>query len=450
MVAVRGPLIAMIQYGVVPGRRREAHLGPGASGQAGRPPPAGARSPGADCGGRAESVVCLHATDPATVYLSAWARMDDMTVADLDGVLLRRSFHRQAPGHATNAVRALGSCRRSRRRSEQPGGGCAAPPSRQGGRSGGPPPRRRPLVVKTPATRSSPHGWWPGQLVRAPQGDRAARGRDATYGEGRSGGRVSVGPRVLTILSAEGRIVRATNAGGWYVSRPRWASMEAWLGAPIDVVSPEEESPHSYGRGCGLGPGTVADLQWWLGSTLTAVRRALVDVEAIEVDVDGQPGFVLPDDLEPTEDVRRGPPCCHRSTRRRWVDRAGVVPRPHKADLFDTAATRGRPSGGTGGSSAAGAKCREEVELQLLEDAGSAGRRAIKMPPTGSLPGSRAAECSHASPPRCRGPSPASRDPTGSAGRTPAHGRGDLLRPAGHRETEDHVQNVARGRRTRW
>src|SRR5688572_5933640 len=35
----------------------------------------------------AESVVCLHATDPATVYLSEWARVDGMRVADLDRAL---------------------------------------------------------------------------------------------------------------------------------------------------------------------------------------------------------------------------------------------------------------------------------------------------------------------------------------------------------------------------
>ena len=32
-------------------------------------------------------MVCLHGTDPATVYLSAWARVDGMTVADLERAL---------------------------------------------------------------------------------------------------------------------------------------------------------------------------------------------------------------------------------------------------------------------------------------------------------------------------------------------------------------------------
>ena len=35
----------------------------------------------------ARSIVCLHATDPSTVFLSAWARVDGMTVADLDRAL---------------------------------------------------------------------------------------------------------------------------------------------------------------------------------------------------------------------------------------------------------------------------------------------------------------------------------------------------------------------------
>ena len=35
----------------------------------------------------ARSIVCLHGTDPATVYLSAWARVERMTIADLDGAI---------------------------------------------------------------------------------------------------------------------------------------------------------------------------------------------------------------------------------------------------------------------------------------------------------------------------------------------------------------------------
>src|SRR5918996_253250 len=35
----------------------------------------------------ARGVVCLHASDPATVYLSAWARMTDATIETVDRAL---------------------------------------------------------------------------------------------------------------------------------------------------------------------------------------------------------------------------------------------------------------------------------------------------------------------------------------------------------------------------
>jgi hypothetical protein len=35
----------------------------------------------------ARSLVALHGTDPSTIYLSAWARVDGMTVSDLERAL---------------------------------------------------------------------------------------------------------------------------------------------------------------------------------------------------------------------------------------------------------------------------------------------------------------------------------------------------------------------------
>ena len=98
------------------------------------------------------------------------------------------------------------------------------------------------------------------------------------YGEGKTwGGQVPIGPHVLTVLSAEGAIVRATNGGAWTASRPRWTTMAAWLGAPIEPRTEAEGTAalvEAWLRA--FGPGTEADIAWWLGSTLTAVRRALV------------------------------------------------------------------------------------------------------------------------------------------------------------------------------
>ena len=35
-----------------------------------------------------------------------------------------------------------------------------------------------------------------------------------------------------------------------------------------------------------FGPGTTSDIQWWLGSTVTAARRSLELVGAVEVSLD--------------------------------------------------------------------------------------------------------------------------------------------------------------------
>ena len=47
-----------------------------------------------------------------------------------------------------------------------------------------------------------------------------------------------------------------------------------------------------------FGPATVTEIKLWFGNTLTRARQALRDLDAVEVDLDGTPGVVLPDDLE--------------------------------------------------------------------------------------------------------------------------------------------------------
>ena len=55
---------------------------------------------------------------------------------------------------------------------------------------------------------------------------------------------------------------------------------------------------------------------WWLGATKAAVRRALADVDAVQVSLDsGDTGWVLPGDDEPEDPVGR-------------LGRAAACPRP--------------------------------------------------------------------------------------------------------------------------
>src|SRR5687768_6556464 len=96
-------------------------------------------------------------------------------------------------------------------------------------------------------------------------------------GVGRSwGGPVPVGPRVMAALAAAGRIVRASNDGPWTTSRPRWTTMSSWLGEEIASLPEAEGVARLVEQWLRVfGPGTAADIKWWLGSMMAAVRKAL-------------------------------------------------------------------------------------------------------------------------------------------------------------------------------
>lgn len=119
------------------------------------------------------------------------------------------------------------------------------------------------------------------------------------------GATLPIAPRVLTTLGAEGRIVRGPNDGHWRTSRPTWTLPADWLGGPVAAAPPREGYAELVRRWLRtFGPGTLEDLQWWLGSTRTDVRTALADVGAVEVDLErDRSGWLLPDDLAPEPDV---------------------------------------------------------------------------------------------------------------------------------------------------
>ena len=331
----------------------------------------------------AAGMVCLHATDPATVYLSARARVDGMTVSDLDRALyVDRSLVKHLAMRRTLFVFPRATI-----------GAAQAGASNRVLDS-----ERRRLIrdVERAGLHRDGERWLSevSEQVLALLSD----GREATsselrdelpllegsiaYGEGKPwGGRVPIGPRVLTTLSAAGRIVRASNAGGWTTSRPRWASMRCWLG---DEIAPPPQAEgvarlvEQWLRA--FGPGTAADIKWWLGSTVAAVRRALADLEAVEVELDGQTGYLLPDDLEATDPVEPWaallPPLD--PTTMGWFERDWYLG-PHKAQLFDTSGNAG-PTAWWDGRIVGGWRQGEagEVVLQPLEDIGSEGLRALE------------------------------------------------------------------------
>jgi hypothetical protein len=109
---------------------------------------------------------------------------------------------------------------------------------------------------------------------------------------------VALMTRLLTILMAEGVVVRGRNAGHWRISRPVWTATASWLREPIAPLEPApaysqlvERLLHTF------GPVTEDDLTWWLGSTKGSVRSALAGIDAVQVLLDdGSTGWVANDD----------------------------------------------------------------------------------------------------------------------------------------------------------
>ncbi len=250
------------------------------------------------------AMTVLHATDTATVYLSLLARVDALTVADVDRALYDdRSLVRQlamrrtlfaTPRDLLPAV--LGSA----------GARLAAQ-------------QRRGLVRDVERGGLTRDGvTW---LARAEQAvrDRLAGGESLSAPQLRAevpeisgalnlnpgttyGGATPVAPRVLTVLSAAGAVVRGRQTHHWRLNRPMWSDMNHWVGAPVPTVDERTGYAELVSRWLrSFGPGTEDDVVWWLGATKGAVRRALGDVGAVAVSLDGGgTGWVLPDDLEPT------------------------------------------------------------------------------------------------------------------------------------------------------
>jgi hypothetical protein len=251
-----------------------------------------------------ERMTCLHATEPASVYLSAHARTESSR-ADIDRALYEdRSVVKQLamrrtlfafPRELLPAVWGSASARvleqlRTRLAKEVESNGLATDGvawledlfSDV----------LRCLSLDGPSTTAELRERIPALAERL----ELAPGK--AYG-----GSFPIAPRLLGTLGAGGQIVRGANTGGWHVSRPRWTLTEDWLGEPVrptTAVAGYRVLVERWLRT--FGPGTEADLVWWLGATKGAVRRALRDLEAVEVGLSDGVGYVLPDDLDDVPD----------------------------------------------------------------------------------------------------------------------------------------------------
>lgn len=162
-----------------------------------------------------------------------------------------------------------------------------------------------------------------------------------TVNEGKKyGGTFNLAPRVLTWLGAEGRITRGTNAGHWRLSKPTWTPMADWLGEEVVALPADEAYAELVRRWLyNFGPGTLEDVQWWLGATKGATRAALAAVGAVEVRLErDRTGWLLPDDVDPVSDVEPWAALLPTldPTTMGWKEREHHLDPEHRPLLFDT------------------------------------------------------------------------------------------------------------------
>ena len=251
----------------------------------------------------ARGMVALHATDPASVYLSAWARLRQPEVTAVEQALygertllrmlgMRRTMF-VVPTDFAPVVQA--ACTEAIAERE-----------------------RRKFVKQLQEFGITADGLaWLDEVDRKTLAALAARG-DAfaselstdvpelrskyEYGQGKAyAATTTVTTRALNVLSMAGDIVRGRPKGSWNGSQYRWAPLTSWLPGGLNAL-PRDEARATLIEAwlATFGPGTVDDIKWWTGLNLGEVRKALAVIGPVEVELeDGSTGLVLAGDAEP-------------------------------------------------------------------------------------------------------------------------------------------------------
>lgn len=261
-------------------------------------PAAAADSPDA----AARAVVALHATEPASVYLSCWARMESVDVGHIDDALYTgRSIVKQLAMRRTLFAFP---------RDLLPAAWASA-----SARVAGIERARIVKGVQAAGLTDDGDDWLRrarseviAALADTPEGRSAVDIRHAVpridVKVPLAAGSTSASTAVLTQMGAEADLMRATNLNQWRASRPLWTLTGHWLPDITASGTAAEGYTELVRRWLHrFGPGTLDDLVWWLGSTKSAAREALSTLGAVTVTLErDQTGWLLPDDLDVVAD----------------------------------------------------------------------------------------------------------------------------------------------------
>lgn len=244
----------------------------------------------------ARAVVVLHATDPATVFLSAQARCG-LEAKEISAALYERrelvrmlGMRRTLFGVPTELMPVVQASSAPRIAAQQ-----------------------RKLLLKLVDGKSERWLQSVRRGVLAALADGPLTGAQLAKAEPRLatsivyapdkayGGKRNLTSNFLTLFGVEGHITRADPVGSWCSGKHRWMLAEEWYGDAVELPD-ERVARAELAREwlSAFGPAPMADLTWWTGWPITQVRQALADNDVVEVEIDGAPGVVLAADLAPT------------------------------------------------------------------------------------------------------------------------------------------------------
>lgn len=332
----------------------------------------------------ARGMVALHATDPSTVFLSCHARVNDVSVAEIRSALeedrtlvkdlaMRRTVF-ALPVEALGPVQAAVGDRVARAEHTA----LVRDVERHGLHRDG----QRWLDDAAAQVLTLLADGRPRNAVEIREALPLLEGSYAQGAGTTWESTVAIGPRVLTVLSGRGQIVRGPSQGHWRVPRHRWVRTDAWTGAEQPTWTERDGAAWLVERWLrAFGPGTEHDLKWWTGTTLTLVRRAVADIGAVEVAIGGGTGWPLPDDLDPVPEVAPWPALLPPldPTTMGWRQRGWYLSDQRAADLVDSAGNAG-PTAWWSGRVVGGWRQddRGAVELQGIEDVGREALTALE------------------------------------------------------------------------
>jgi hypothetical protein len=334
--------------------------------------------------GVAEALIALHSTDPASVYLAAWARSAAGHRA-IGRAAIERALYEDA-----ELVRMLGM---RRTMFVVPAG--LAPVIQAACTDQIAERMRAGLIRDLAAAGVGPDtGPWLDEVGDATVKALTARGtatgaelaRDEprlrtrlVYAEGKSyGGTANITSRVLMLLSAQHHIARGRPRGGWTSSQNEWAPAEPWpAGAAVTAADARAELARRWLLA--FGPAPASDLQWWAGWTAGQVKAALARLATVEVDLGGVRGVVLAGDEEPAPAAEPWAALLPAldPTAMGWRGRGWYLGE-HAPALFDRSGNIG-PTVWWDGRIVGGwaQRATSEIVFRLLEDAGAEAVTAV-------------------------------------------------------------------------